>query len=86
MNFFMIIKRALAISCSILIFLLIVVLVFLYSGKSLVNRENLSNYIKNAEILNMDINVIFNLEENGTWAPALECIVFKLWIKASIAW
>ena len=26
------------------------------------------------------------MELNGTWAPALECIVFKLCIKASIAW
>ena len=26
------------------------------------------------------------IELNGTWAPALECIVFKLWINASIAW
>ena len=65
MNFLTITRKALAISCSVLIFLLIVALVFLYSGKSLTNRENLSHYIKNAEVLNMDINVIFNLEESG---------------------
>lgn len=65
MNFLTIIRKALAISCSVLIFLLIVALVFLYSGKSLTNKENLSHYIKNAEVLNMDINVIFNLEESG---------------------
>ena len=65
MNIFISIRKALAISCSVLIFILIVALVFLYSGKSLVNRENLSNYIENAEVLNMDINVIFNLEESG---------------------
>ncbi len=81
MNFFMIIKRALAISCSILIFLLIVVLVFLYSGKSLVNRENLSNYIKNAEILNMDINVIFNLEESGI---TLKEKIYQLGLESNI--
>ena len=65
MNIFMSIRKSFAISSSILIFLLIVALVFLYSGKSLVNRENLSDYIEDAEILNMDVNVIFNLEESG---------------------
>ena len=65
MNIFMSIRKAFAISSSILIFLLIIALVFLYSGKSLVNRENLSDYIEDAEILNMDVNVIFNLEESG---------------------
>ena len=64
-NIFMSIRKAFAISSSILIFLLIIALVFLYSGKSLVNRENLSDYIEDAEILNMDVNVIFNLEESG---------------------
>ena len=65
MNFLTVIRKALAISCSILILLLIFALVFLYSGKSLLNRENLSSYIKNAEVLNMDVNIIFNLEESG---------------------
>ena len=64
-NIFISIRKAFAISSSILIFLLIIALVFLYSGKSLVNRENLSDYIEDAEILNMDVNVIFNLEESG---------------------
>ena len=64
-NFLTVIRKALAISCSILILLLIFALVFLYSGKSLLNRENLSSYIKNAEVLNMDVNIIFNLEESG---------------------
>ena len=31
----------------------------------MINRENLSNYTENADILNMDSNVIFNLDESG---------------------
>ena len=45
--------------------LLIIIIVFLHSGKSLINRENLSDYIKNAEILNIDLNMIFSQEESG---------------------
>ncbi len=81
MNIFISIRKALAISCSVLIFILIVALVFLYSGKSLVNRENLSNYIENAEVLNMDINVIFNLEESGI---TLKEKIYQLGLESNI--
>ena len=81
MNIFISIRKALAISCSVLIFILIVALVFLYSVKSLVNRENLSNYIENAEVLNMDINVIFNLEESGI---TLKEKIYQLGLESNI--
>lgn len=80
-NIFMSIRKSFAISSSILIFLLIVALVFLYSGKSLVNRENLSDYIEDAEILNMDVNVIFNLEESGI---TLKEKIYQLGLESNI--
>ena len=51
--------------CILILFLLIVLIILFHSGRSLINRENLSNYTENADILNMDSNVIFNLDESG---------------------
>lgn len=45
----------------ILIFSFILVII---SGKNLVNRNNLSNYIKDANILNLDIDILFDLNED----------------------
>ncbi len=59
------IRNLLTFFCIIFLFIAIVFTIIIYSGKSLLNKENLSNYIKNSNILNMDINVIFNLEESG---------------------
>ena len=59
------IKKILTFFCIIFLFIAIVFTIIIYSGKNLLNKENLSNYIKNSNILNMDINVIFNLEESG---------------------
>ena len=56
-------RQILTFFCIILLFAAIVFTIIIYSGKNLLNKENLSNYIKNSNILNMDINVIFNLEE-----------------------
>ncbi len=81
MKFFKIIRKATAINCSILILIILFLLVFLYAGKSLVNRENLSSYFKNAELLNMDINVIFNLEESGI---TLKEKIYQLGISSNI--
>lgn len=81
MNIFKVTRKAIAINCSILIFILIVALVFLYSGKNVINQENLSNYIKDAEVLNMDINVIFNLEESGI---TLNEKIYQLGIESGI--
>ena len=51
--------------CILILFVLIVLIILFHSGRSLINRENLSNYTENADILNMDSNVIFNLDESG---------------------
>lgn len=51
--------------CILILFLLIVLIILFHSGRNLINRENLSNYTENADILNMDSNVIFNLDESG---------------------
>ena len=59
------IGKILAIITSFLMFFLIIIIVLLHSGKSLINRENLSDYVKNAEILNIDLNQIFDKEESG---------------------
>ena len=59
------IGKILAVINSFLMFLLIIIVVLLQSGKSLINRENLSDYVKNAEILNIDLNQVFNQEESG---------------------
>ena len=59
------IRKILTFFCIIFLFIAIVFTIIIYSGKNLLNKENLSNYIKNSNILNMDINVIFNLEESG---------------------
>ncbi len=59
------IRKILTFFCIIFLFIAIIFTIIIYSGKSLLNKENLSKYIKNSNILNMDINVIFNLEESG---------------------
>ena len=81
MKILKIIRKAIAINCSILIFFLIVALVFLYSGKSVINQENLSNYIEDADVLNMDVNMIFNLEESGI---TLNEKIYQLGIESEI--
>ena len=59
------IRKILTFFCIIFLLILIIFTIIIYSGKSLLNKENLSNYVKNSNILNMDINVMFNLEESG---------------------
>ena len=81
MKILKIIRKAIAINCSILIFFLIIALVFLYSGKSVINQENLSNYIEDADVLNMDVNMIFNLEESGI---TLNEKIYQLGIESEI--
>lgn len=47
----------------------------------MLNKENLSNYIKSSNILNIDINVIFNLEESGM---TLKEKIYNLGIESNI--
>lgn len=75
------ISKMLAYICGILLFFAISFLILIYSGKSMLNKENLSNYIKSSNILNIDINVIFNLEESGM---TLKEKIYNLGIESSI--
>ena len=67
--------------CILILFLLILLIILFYSGRSLINRENLSNYIENADILNMDSNIIFNLDESGI---SLKEKIYNLAIECNI--
>lgn len=60
-----IIRKILIFIWTVILTFLCLLTIFLISGKSLITRENLSNYIKDAEILNIDVNTIFNQEESG---------------------
>lgn len=51
------------ISCILLC--LIIILMFVICSKILVSKENISSFISNANILNVDVNVLFNQEESG---------------------
>lgn len=75
------ISKMLAYICGILLFFAISFLILIYSGKSMLNKENLSNYIKSSNILNIDINVIFNLEESGM---TLKEKIYNLGIESNI--
>lgn len=75
------VSKMLAYICGILLFFAISFLILIYSGKSMLNKENLSNYIKSSNILNIDINVIFNLEESGM---TLKEKIYNLGIESNI--
>lgn len=76
-----VIGKFLTLICVLILFVLIFLTIIIYSGKSLLNKENLSKYIKNSNILNMDINVIFNMEESGI---TLKEKIYKLGIESNI--
>lgn len=62
LNFF---RKILAFVFSILLFLIFLVVMSLYSVKGMISGKNLSNYVKDAEILNIDINILFDELEPG---------------------
>lgn len=76
-----VIGKFLTLICVLILFVLIFLTIIIYSGKSLLNKENLSKYIKNSNILNMDINIIFNMEESGI---TLKEKIYKLGIESNI--
>jgi len=45
--------------------ILILILMFINCSKTLISSENISDFINDANILNMDINTLFNQEESG---------------------
>jgi len=60
-----ILKKTITFILSIILFILIGVTMFIQSSKTLITTENLSNYVKSVDILNVDLGIIFNLEEKG---------------------
>lgn len=60
-----IIKNILNVLISISLFSLVVLLMFISSSRTIISRENISRFISDADILNVDINVLFNQEESG---------------------
>lgn len=51
------------ISCILLV--LIIFLMFITSSKTLISKKNISNFIGDANILNVDVNLLFNQQEIG---------------------
>lgn len=51
------------------------------SAKTLITKENLSSYIKSVDILNVDLGIIFNLEEKGI---TLKEQIYDLGIQSNI--
>lgn len=65
MKILKIIGKCLATVLSLVLFALFITTMALFSSKEMITKENLSVYIKDAKVLNMDINVLFNKEESG---------------------
>lgn len=60
-----IVKKLATFILSIILFILISIVMFIQSSKTMISKENLSNYVKSVDILNVDLGIIFNLEEKG---------------------
>jgi len=57
-------KQIMIFISTIILFFLIMLMIFLNSGKSLITKENLADFVKDSEILNIDVNILFNLGGN----------------------
>ena len=44
---------------------LIILTMFIFSSKSLINKDNVSYYIEDTDILNIDLGILFNSDEKG---------------------
>ena len=60
-----IIRKTLNFVLSLILFVLITIIIFISSCKNLVTKESISNYVKSIDILNVDLGIIFNLDEKG---------------------
>jgi len=49
----------------LILFILISSAMFIQCSKTLISKENISEFISDANILNIDVNVLFNQEESG---------------------
>lgn len=66
---------------SLFLFILIIVLMFITSCKTLISKENISTFISDANILNVDVNILFNQEESGV---TLKEKIYQLALENSI--
>ncbi|MBE6149512.1 MAG: hypothetical protein E7170_02175 [Firmicutes bacterium] len=76
-----IVKKIITYFLTLILFLLFSAMIFILSCKTLITKENLSNYVKNIDILNVDLGIIFNLEEKGI---TLEEEIYKIAIESEI--
>ena len=60
-----IIKHFSNIFISFVLLILIIITMFITCSKTLISKKNISEFISQANILNMDINILFNQEESG---------------------
>lgn len=58
-------KKTITFILSLILFFLICFMTFILSCKTLITKENLSDYVKSIDVLNVDLGIIFNLEEKG---------------------
>ncbi|MEG2321958.1 MAG: hypothetical protein RSB71_00510 [Bacilli bacterium] len=81
-----ILKKSLIVLCSILIFSLIIITMFITSNKKLVTKDNLTLYAKNTEVLKLNLKFIIKedvtleekIKELGKSAGIPEDIVFDI--------
>ena len=60
-----ILKKIATLILAIILFILISIMMFILSSKTLVTKKNLSSYVESVDILNVDLGIIFNIEEKG---------------------
>ena len=58
-------KKIITYILTLILFFLICALMLILSCKTLITKENLSDYVKSIDVLNVDLGIIFNLEEKG---------------------
>ena len=61
-----IVKKIITYILTLVLFILFSTMIFILSCKTLITKENLSNYVKSVDILNVDLGIIFNLEKSST--------------------
>lgn len=49
----------------LILFILIMIAMFIQCSKTFISKDNISEFISDANILNIDVNILFNQEESG---------------------
>lgn len=74
-------KKFITYVLTLILFFLICALMLILSCKTLITKENLSDYVKSIDVLNVDLGIIFNLEEKGI---TLKEKIYDLGIESNI--